>query len=233
MTDTPAGSVRSWAVRERPRERLARLGPSALSARELLAILIGGGGSSGSALGLADALLHAARGSLRTLSAAPIAQLTATMGVGRAKASTILAAFELGRRADGESLGEKPWIRGPRDVFRLMEPQVRGLKHEEFHALLLNVHHRVLRTVQISRGILDASLVHPREVFRQAILEGAAGLIVVHNHPSGDPLPSVEDLAVTRQLVQAGRALGIPVLDHVVIGHGTYASLSERGELAG
>lgn len=184
-------------------------------------------------MGLADRLLHASRGSIRRLSTTPLSQLTNAPGVGAAKASTILAAFELGRRADREPRGEFPWIRGPRDVFDLMERQFRGLKQEEFHALLLNVHHRVLRTVQITRGILDASLVHPREVFRQAIIEGAAGIIVVHNHPSGDPIPSAEDRTVTRQLVRAGSAVGIPVLDHVVIGDRTYASFSERGELTG
>ena len=233
VTGVPGTSVAGWPVSERPRERLARHGPGALSTRELLAVLIGGGGSSGSALLVADRILASSRGSLRRLAAHALPRLVAIPGVGAAKASTIQAAFELGRRADSEIVGERPQIRGPRDVFHLMEPRLRGLDQEEFHALLVNVHHRVQHTVQVTRGILDASLIHPREVFRRAILESAAGLILVHNHPSGDPLPSSEDKAVTRQLVEAGHALGIPVLDHVIVGEGRYASLAERGELVG
>ena len=223
-------AVGSWPLRERPRERLARQGPHALSVRELLAVLLGGG-ASGSAVALADRLLDASSGSLRRLSALPLARLTRLSGIGVAKAAVIQAAFELGRRADEEAMGDAPQIRGPRDVFRIMEPRLRGRPQEEFHALLLNVHHRVMNAVLVTRGILDASLIHPREVFRQAILESAAGLILVHNHPSGDPEPSAEDRAVTRQLADAGRALGIPVLDHVIVGEGRWQSLAERGSL--
>jgi DNA repair protein RadC len=119
-------------------------------------------------------------------------------------------------------------VRGPADVFRRMGPRLRDARQEEFHALLLNTRHRVVREVFVTRGILDASLIHPREVFRVAVGEGAAGVILVHNHPSGDPTPSVEDRAVTRQLAEAGRAIGIPVLDHVVIGRGRYVSLASE-----
>ena len=141
----------------------------------------------------------------------------------------MVAALELGRRVAATSADDEEPIRGPADVFRRMGSRLRDLPQEEFHALLLNTRHRVLREVAVTRGILDASLIHPREVFRVAVIEGAAGIILVHNHPSGDPTPSPEDRAVTRQLREAGRALGIPVLDHVVVGDGCWRSLAEEG----
>jgi DNA repair protein RadC len=139
--------------------------------------------------------------------------------------------MELGRRAAVESQGDEGPIRGPGDVFGRLGPLLRDLRQEEFHALLLNTQHRVIRSVLITRGILDASLIHPREVFRPAVVESAAGVILVHNHPSGDPTPSREDRDVTRQLSSAGSAVGIPVLDHVVIGGDGYVSMAERGGL--
>jgi DNA repair protein RadC len=135
--------------------------------------------------------------------------------------------MELGRRAATESRrGDEP-IRGPGDVYARVGPLLRDLSQEEFHALLLNTQHRVIRTVLVTRGILDAALIHPREVFRPAVVEGAAGIILVHNHPSGDPSPSREDRLVTEQMVSAGQAVGIPVLDHVIVGEETYISLAE------
>jgi DNA repair protein RadC len=122
-------------------------------------------------------------------------------------------------------------IRGPSDVFSRVGPLLRDLRQEEFHALLLNAQHRVIRDVLVTRGILDAALIHPREVFRAAIVESAAGVILVHNHPSGDPTPSPEDRAVTRQLVSAGDAIGIPVLDHIIVGEGGFVSMAERNGL--
>jgi len=139
--------------------------------------------------------------------------------------------MELGRRAAVESGGTDEPIRGPGDVFARVGPLLRDLRQEEFHALLLNTQHRVIRNVLVTRGILDAALIHPREVFRAAIVESAAGVILVHNHPSGDPSPSREDREVTHQLVAAGSAVGIPVLDHVIIGEGSFVSLAERGGL--
>jgi DNA repair protein RadC len=151
--------------------------------------------------------------------------------VGPAVACRVVAALELGRRAAAEPGVEGERIRGPADVYRRLGPALRDLDQEEFHALLLNTQHRVVREVLVTRGILDASLIHPREVFRNAVAQGAAAVILVHNHPSGDPTPSAEDRAVTRQMVQAGRALGIPVLDHVVIGDGRWRALSQEGDL--
>jgi DNA repair protein RadC len=141
-------------------------------------------------------------------------------GVGHATSARLLAALELGRRAVEEHLPERPRIRGPSDVFALMAPRLRDLPHEEFHALLLNSQHRVLDDITVTRGILDASLIHPREVFRPAIVGKASAIVLVHNHPSGDPSPSAEDRAVTRQMVEAGRAIGIRVLDHVIVSDG-------------
>jgi DNA repair protein RadC len=153
-------------------------------------------------------------------------------GIGTATSARILAALELGRRAASDSVGQEDPIRGPEDVFRRMGPLLRDLKQEEFHALLLTTQHRIARTVLVTRGILDAALVHPREVFRPAIVEGSAGVILVHNHPSGDPAPSREDRLVTEQMMGAGRAVGIPVLDHVIVGAEGYVSMAETGGLS-
>jgi DNA repair protein RadC len=212
---------------ERPRERLRAVGVRSLSLGELLALIVGTGSAGVSATTVAERLAALSQGSLGRLAAMDVALLERVPGVGRATASRVCAAFELGRRAaadDSESGGQ---IRGPADVFARMGPRLRDVRQEEFHALLLNTRHRVLREVLVTRGTLDSALIHPREVFRHAVAEGAAAVILVHNHPSGDPTPSAEDRAVTRQLAEAGRAVGIPVLDHVVVGRGAFVSLAD------
>lgn len=214
-----------------PRERLARLGPRALALRELVALLIGPGVPGAAALRAADALLQRAGGTARGLARLPAATHHEVPGVGPARSARLEAALELGRRAATESGRGDDRIRGPADVWRRMGPALRDLDQEEFHALLLNAQHRVVREVQVTRGILDASLIHPREVFRPAVAAGAAAVILIHNHPSGDPSPSAEDRIVTRQLAGAGRTLGIPVLDHVIVGDGRWAALSSEGAL--
>lgn len=224
-THTPP--IHAWSAEDRPRERLRGVGARHLSARELLAILVGSGRRGASAFHVADRVLAWAGGSLRRLAQADPGTLEQLPGVGAATASRVLAALELGRRAAATTSRDDEPIRGPADVYRRMGPRLRDLPQEEFHVLLLNTRHRVIREVAVTRGILDASLIHPREVFRQAVVEGAAGIILVHNHPSGDPTPSAEDRAVTRQLADAGRALGIPVLDHVVVGEGGYRSAAD------
>ena len=168
-------------------------------------------------------------GALRRIMNASLTELCHVPGIGPAKATKILAALDLGRRAVEEERGERDRIRSAADVHSLMRLRMRDLPHEEFHVLLLNTQNEVLRHLQVTRGTLDASLVHPREVFRNAIVESAASIILVHNHPSGDPSPSAEDRAVTRQLRDAGRTIGIEVLDHVIIGEGRYVSLAEQG----
>ena len=232
-------TLKEWPVAERPRERLAQLGPSALATRELLAILIdtgtpaAGGRPGRSSIDLAgDVLRHFEAdgvGPLRRIGAAHLAELCRVPGIGSAKAARLAAALELGRRVLDEGRPDRERIRNAADVYEQVRLRMRDLPHEEFHVLLLNTQNMVLRHLVVTRGTLDASLVHPREVFRAAIAEAAASVIVIHNHPSGDPTPSAEDRAVTRKLVDAGRMVGIEVLDHVVVGEGRYVSFAEAG----
>ena len=216
---------------ELPRERLWSLGPAALTAAELLAILIGTGGRGSGVRETAGRLLEAHGGSLRRLSARPPAELLRAAGVGPTKAARLIAAFEVGARIAREGRPAQPRIREPEDVVRLLSPLVRDLTVEEFHLLALDSQSRVLRQVLVTRGLLNSSLVHPREVFRPAIAEAAAGIIVVHNHPSGDPTPSAEDRAVTRQLVAAGQLLDLPLYDHVIIAGDRFVSFAGAGLL--
>jgi len=216
---------------ERPRERLKSLGPQALSAAELLAVVLGTGAGGDSAVEVAQRVLGHGDGSLRRLAGQPVAALTSVKGVGPARAVAVHAALELGRRLALESREEGAPIRAPRDVYQLYAPRLQDLPVEEFHVAVLDAQHRLERDVLVTRGILNSSLVHPREVFREAIAERAAAIVLVHNHPSGDPTPSADDRAVTDQLVAAGRLLDIPVHDHVIVGRGRYASFAEAGLL--
>ncbi len=216
---------------ERPRERLFRLGPSALAQAELLAILLTTGTAGRGALEVSADLLAAAGATLGDLARRPVAELARSRGIGTAKAARIAAAFELGRRLQEEGRGDRPRIMSPADVYRWFAPRLADLAAEEFHVLALDSQSAVLRDLLITRGILNSSLVHPREVFRGAIAEAAAGIIVAHNHPSGDPTPSSDDRAVTRQLVDAGRIIDLPVYDHIIIGNGRYTSFAESGLL--
>jgi DNA repair protein RadC len=226
-------SAQRQRAHDRPRERLRSLGSTNLSLTELVALVVGSGSRGSSASAIADRILAHADGSLTRLASFDVSFLERIAGVGVATAARLAAAMELGRRA-ATTIGESgDHIRGPADVFARMGPRLRAALQEEFHALLLNSRHRVIREMLVTRGILDTALIHPREVFRPAVGEGAAGIILVHNHPSGDPTPSAEDRAVTRQLVEAGRAVGIPILDHVVIGSSSYASLGEEIGRAG
>lgn len=221
--------IREWPVRERPRERLHAVGAAALSSRELLAILVGSGSEGRTALDVAGDLLVAADGSLRRLASLPASRLEGVPGVGRAVSARVGAALELGRRLAREGPAERVRIGGPRDVYERCAPTMRDLAHEEFRVLLLNTQHAITRETTVTRGVLDGSVVHPREVFKAAIMESAAAILLVHNHPSGDPSPSAEDRAVTRQLAGAGEVVGIPVIDHVIIGDGRYLSFVEAG----
>ncbi len=224
-------SIRELPRSERPRERLVALGASALSSAELLAVLLGSGTKGGSALHTGQMLLASAGGSLRRMSMQPVAALTSTSGVGMARAVCVHAALEIGRRLAAEVREDGVPVRSPRDVARHYAPKLEDLPVEEFHVAILDAQHRLERDVTVTRGILTSSLVHPREVFREAIAERAAALILVHNHPSGDPTPSADDRLVTEQLVAAGKLLDIPVHDHVIIGRGRYTSFAEAGLL--
>jgi DNA repair protein RadC len=216
---------------DRPRERLWSLGPAALTTAELLAIVLGTGGGGQDVLGLAAGLLELAEGSLRRLAQRPRAELLRYSGIGPTKAGRLIAAFELGARAAREERPPVHRIREPEDVLRLFGTRLRDLQVEEFHLLALDSQSQVLREVLITRGLLNSSLVHPREVFRAAIAEAAAGIIVVHNHPSGDPTPSAEDRAATRQLASAGQLLDVPLYDHVIIAGDRFVSFATAGLL--
>lgn len=219
--------IKEWPEAERPREKLFRSGPAALTEAELLAILLRSGSRGVTALDLAKKLLSDSS-SLRELGRMTVSDLEAG-GLGRTRAAVVVALFELIRRYEASTGKEDAPFRGPDDVAAKYGPRLRDLHHEEFWALLLSSSNHLVRDVRISSGTLNSSLVHPRECFGEAVRSRAAGVIFLHNHPSGNPEPSQEDLAVTRQLVEAGKILGIPVHDHVIVAGGKYTSLAERG----
>ncbi len=214
----------------RPRERLGAVGPEGLSDVELLALVLRTGARGTDAPGLARSLLETFAG-LRGLARVHDRELAVARGVGPAKAASVVAAIELGRRLAGRRLAPGDPMRGPEDVHRHYYWRLRDRLVECFLAILLDSRNRVLREVEVSTGTLTASLVHPREVFRPALREAAAALVLVHNHPSGDPAPSAEDRAVTTRLAQAGELVGIRVLDHVVVAEHGFYSFRESGAL--
>lgn len=223
-------AIRELPSNERPRERLQHHGPSAVSTAELLAIQLRTGTQERSALGLGELLLSQFNG-LRGVANASIEELSRVKGVGPVKAVQIAAAVELGKRLSAISDFERPTIQSPQDVANLLLPELRDAKKEHFKSLLLDTKNRLIKIVTVSVGILDSSLVHPREVYRDAIAVSAASLIVAHNHPSGDPTPSAEDNRVTQRLAECGELLGIELLDHIIIGDNRWVSLKERGLL--
>ena len=220
--------VRDLPAEDRPRERLARHGVSALSNRELLTLLLGSGSAQASALDVAESLLGAG---LRGLAERSLPDLERVKGLGRAKATRLLAALELGARLASEGRTPAASFRTPQDAARYLLPRYGARPVETFGLLALDVRHRLRREAVVSVGCLTSSLVHPREVFQEAIVSRAAAIILFHNHPSGDPEPSSEDLSLTRRLASAGTLLGIEVLDHVVLGAGRIVSLKDRGVL--
>ncbi len=213
---------------DRPRERLFALGSEALADAELVALLLRTGSRAGDALALATELL-AAHGGLQGLARAGARSAAELSGIGPAKTAALRAAVELGRRLAVRRLQAGAAIRSPVDIHRHFHPSLRFLPHERFLVVLLDGRHRVLGQELVSQGTLTASLVHPREVFRPALREAAAALVLVHNHPSGDPTPSREDREVTVRLVRAGEILGVPVIDHVVVAERGFCSLREEG----
>lgn len=220
--------MRELPSHERPRERLLHEGERNLSTRELLAILLRTGTARESALALADRLLARA-GSLRGLAAMGAAELVQVPGIGPAKAAQIKAALELARRLALEPHHDRFAVRHPRDVVGLLMGDMRDLDREVFKVLMLDIKHRIIAIDTLSVGDLSGTLVHPRELFKDAMRRNSAAVILVHNHPSGDPEPSPDDLELTRRLVAGGRLLGIEVLDHIIIGDNRYVSLKERG----
>jgi DNA repair protein RadC len=213
---------------ERPRERMQQFGAQALSNAELLAILLRTGTYAESAVRLAQKVLIEA-GSLRNLVDMSMDQLKTIKGIGPAKALQIQASIELGRRLARTSMNERITIRSPQDAASFLMEDLRYLQKEHFVVLFLNTKNHVVAQETLSMGSLNASIVHPREVFRAAIKRSSASIICVHNHPSGDPTPSPEDIAMTSRLVEAGQIIGIEVLDHIILGDQNFVSLKEKG----
>ncbi len=226
----PEKKVKDWPVQERPRERLLRHGAENLSDAQLLAILLrtGSGGEGG--LALAVSLLDRF-GTLRDLAGASLSDLRRVKGLGTAKIAQLKAAFELGKRFMGESSETNPMLSSTHAVFLHFAPRFKNVKKEIFFGALLDTKNRLIKDVRISEGTLTNSVIHPREAFVEAVRESAASVVFVHNHPSGDPEPSRDDLAVTERLRASGDMLGIKVLDHLIIGDGRCVSLKERGYL--
>lgn len=230
--DAASRRARSRRHGEGPRERLLQRGAEALSAGELVALLLRTGARGRDAHDVARGLLSRF-GGLDRLESAPASEMADLPGVGPAKAAALVAAFELGRRCAASRLPEGAALRAPQDVFRRFAARLRRLTQERFLVVLLDGRHRVLGEEVVSQGTLTASLVHPREVFRPALRASAAAVILVHNHPSGDPSPSAEDREVTARLAEAGEILGVRVLDHVVVAERGWVSLREQGALSG
>ncbi len=220
--------ITDLAEEERPRERLARLGPQSLSNAELLAILLRVGVPGENAVQLGQRLLQEL-GGLIGLHRADFQEVCAQHGIGPAKAAQIKAAIELGNRLRLEAPDERPAVHSPADAAALVQYEMSALEQEELRVLLLDIRNRVLETVTVYRGSINSSQVRVGELFRTAIRRNAASIIVIHNHPSGDPTPSPDDVAVTRAMTQAGKLLDIEVLDHIVIGQGRFVSLKDRG----
>lgn len=228
LSDSPPRAVREMPLAERPRERLWAHGAAALSASELLAVLWGSGGVAGSSIEMAENLLGL-HGTLGELARADVLELTGMRGVGTARAAQLLAAFEIGRRSLSGPNGSRWIIRAPRDVSDRLLPEMGRLEREELRVLLLNAKNVVLRQVTVYQGNVSAALVRVAELFRDAVRVHAAGVIVVHNHPSGDPEPSPDDLHLTAEAIAAGRLLDIAMLDHVILAADSYVSLRDRG----
>lgn len=220
--------IKDWPEGERPREKLMELGPERLSESELLAILLRTGSQTQTAVDLARSII-ARYGNLLELSLVNYREIFQFKGIGPVKAVTLSAAFEIARRIASLPIKQKLKVTDPEVVFQRYEPLLSHLKKEVFMILILSSANNLIRDMQISEGILNSSLVHPREVFKSAILESAASIILLHNHPSGEAEPSQEDKNITRRLMEAGKLLDIPVLDHIIIGHRKYFSFREAG----
>jgi DNA repair protein RadC len=228
-----SNGIKDWPEDERPREKMLQRGAASLTDAELLALIIRIGDSSPrqSAIDLGRNLIKHFGGNLRELAGADIGELCSIRGMGLAKAASVKAAFTLATRFQGRKLEHLDRFTSPKQIFDYFHHEFRDCRKEYFLTLLLDGKNRIIRRVQISEGSLNQSIVHPREVFSQAVKESAAAMILVHNHPTGDPAPSSEDIAITRRLKEAGDIMGIKVLDHIIVGDGEYLSFVERGLL--
>jgi len=222
-------TIHDLPISERPRERLQKFGAEALSAQEILALILGRGIAGESVMVTAQRLLSQF-GSLKGIASASVEELSQVKGIGIAKASQIKAAFELANRLEGYSeAGAKPVVKTPDDVVGLVRGRLKGKKKEHFLALLLDTRNQLIKVAEISVGSLDSSLVHPREVFKEAIAATAASVVFAHNHPSGDPTASEDDIRLTKRLAEAGEIVGIDVLDHIILGDKNFLSLKREG----
>jgi len=222
--------IKNWPESARPRERLLSGGPEILSDAELLALILRSGSAAdgNTAVDMARKLIQHF-GDLRRLAGATIAELCTFPGIGPAKAAEIQALFELARRFARSEIRPGTRLTSSQDVFDHFHERLRARRKEVFISLLLDSKNRLLREVQVSEGSLNASIVHPREVFAPVIRESAAAVLFVHNHPSGDPTPSREDIELTTRLREAGELMGVRVLDHIIVGNGEYVSFCDRG----
>lgn len=224
----PVYRIMDMSVNERPRERLIRLGAQALSEAELLAILLRVGVPGENAVQVGQRLLHNLNG-ISGIHRASVEEVCAEHGIGMAKAAQIKAAIELGRRLNVLSPEERPAIHSPADAAALVQYEMGALEQEEMRVMHLDTRNRVIDVQVLYRGSVNSSQIRVGELFKGAIRKNATAIVVIHNHPSGDPTPSPDDVAVTRAIVQAGKLLDMEVLDHLVIGRGRYVSLKERG----
>ena len=222
-------TIHDLPVSERPRERLQKFGAEALSAQEILALILGRGIAGESVMVTAQRLLSQF-GSLKGIAGASLEELAKVRGIGLAKAAQIRAAFELTSRLEGyQESGKRETVKTPEDVMALVRSRLKGKKKEYFLALLLDTRNQLIRVAEISVGSLDSSIVHPREVFKEAVSASAASVLFAHNHPSGDPEASEDDVNLTKRLAEAGEIMGIDVLDHIIIGEQKYLSLKREG----
>jgi DNA repair protein RadC len=222
--------MKEVAPHDRPREKLERLGPSALGDNELLALVLGSGSRGHDVLDLSNVVLEQC-GGLHGLTRAAAADLRRIAGVGAARAAQVLAAVELGRRTLVRTHADRPRLNTPRQLASYLLPQYGSRSVEQFGIVLLDTKHRLLHIKLVSTGSLDSTVAHPREVFREAIAGRAAAIVLFHNHPSGDPRPSADDVALTAQLADAGQVVGIDVLDHLILADQRYYSFTEAGQL--
>jgi DNA repair protein RadC len=222
-------TVRDLPQEERPRERLQRLGAESLSAQELLAVVLGRGIASESVVVTAQRLLDKFK-TIRGIAEASIEELRQVRGVGPAKACQIRAAFELGNRwsAKPES-AQNPSVSSPEDIYNELKGRARGKKKEYFWAVLLDTRNKIIKSLEISIGSLDTSIVHPRELFKEAISASASSIIVAHNHPSGNPQASQDDIKLTKRLKESGDIIGIEIVDHVILGEERFLSMKREG----
>ena len=220
-------NIKSLPFDERPREKLIKHGPRTLTDSELLAIILRTGNKKESVIGLSNKLFN--KYNLKSLSRIKITSLKKQLGIGDAKACQIIACFELGKRLAAFKEDKKPIIKNAKDVVKLFLPEMSVLEKEHFKGVYLDTRKRIIKQENIFIGSLNESVVHPREIFKIALDENAATIIILHNHPSGDPNPSSYDIEMTKELVKAGDLLGIQILDHIIIGGKKYVSLREKG----